>query len=256
MPWRPVQDLLGLVELAAPTACAGCGEPGTRWCEQCAHELTADPPRSWRPTPCPHGFPPTWTAAAYQDRVRRAVVGWKDGGRADLTAVLAVPLRAVLASALAGSPGHLAALRDARPVAVLPAPSARAGTRARGEHRVGALVRSAVRGDPSRLPAVDALRLVRRVEDQAGLGAAQRHRNLTGAVRVRPTAADRVRGTPCVVVDDVVTTGATLAECARALACAGAGPVVAVTLAATRRRPPEPPPRGATGPLSERFGPD
>ena len=256
MRWRPGQDLLHLLELAAPAACAGCAQPGTRWCAVCADALTASPPRRWTPTPCPPGFPPTWTGAAYQDRVRQAVVGWKDGGRADLTPLLAGPLRSVLACALGDSPVHRAAVRSGTPVPLLPAPSARASTTARGEHRVGVLVRAAGRGHRGALPVVDALRLGRRVEDQAGLGADARRRNLSGAVVVRTATAGRLRGLPCVVVDDVVTTGATLAECARALAEAGAGPVVAVTLAATHRRPPQGPRAAARGPLSEPSGRD
>lgn len=235
MSWRPWQDVLALVELAAPSACAGCGRAGVRWCPVCQEALAGTTPRPWRPTPCPAGLPPTWAGPPYEESVRSAVVAWKDGGRADLTDVLAPVLRDVLAAALSGSPAHRAALAAGSPVAVVPAPSARASTRRRGEHRVRSLVTAAVRGSPL-LRVVDALELSRRVADQAGLGAAERHRNLAGAVRVRPRRAAEVVGVTCVVVDDVVTTGVTLAECARALHAAGSGPVVAVSVAATRRR--------------------
>ncbi|AXH95826.1 ComF family protein [Ornithinimicrobium avium] len=98
-----------------------------------------------------------------------------------------------------------------------------------------ALALAAVGPARSRLPVLDGLRLARAVVDQAGLGADDRARNLCGAVRVRDRLVSRLQGRPCVLVDDVVTTGATLQECARALRAAGCGPVVAVTLAATRR---------------------
>ncbi|WP_122262322.1 ComF family protein [Ornithinimicrobium cerasi] len=239
MPWRPWEDVLALVELAAPTACAGCGAAGVRWCVGCDVLLAVAASRAgpWSPTPRPPGMPPTWSAAAYADEVRAAVVAWKDGGRADLTPVLAPVLRAVLAAALDGSPAHRDALRTGGRVLLLPAPSARASTRARGEHRVLTLTGAALRGLPrSGLVRVDGLRLVRRVADQAGLGSRARSANLAGAVRARPALVRVLEGTPCVVVDDVVTTGATLVECARALREAGAGPVVAATVAATRRR--------------------
>jgi predicted amidophosphoribosyltransferase len=239
MPWRPWEDVLALVELAAPSGCGGCGAAGVRWCDGCGR-LLEDAIRAvgrWSPTPSPPGLPPTWSAAPYADQVRQSVVAWKDGGRADLTPVLAPVLRSVLGAAIAGSAPHHRALLEGRQVLLLPAPSARSGTRARGEHRVAALLRTATRGLPtSGLRRVDALRLGRRVADQAGLGARERRANLAGAVGVRPALHDLVRGVPCVVVDDVVTTGATLAECARALREAGSGPVVAATLAATRRR--------------------
>src|SRR5699024_6485584 len=122
-----------------------------------------------------------------------------------------------------------------RPVPVLPAPSARASTRRRGEHRVRALTEAALGPSRSRVPVLDGLVLARTVADQAGLRAAERARNLRGAVRVRDGVRERLRGRPCVLVDDVITTGATLQECARALREAGSGTVVAVALAATRR---------------------
>ncbi|WP_449066250.1 ComF family protein, partial [Planomonospora algeriensis] len=81
----------------------------------------------------------------------------------------------------------------------------------------------------------------RRVADQSGLNALQRAENLSSAFRLAPgangsPAALLEGGRVIVLVDDVVTTGATLAEAARTLRAAGAEPGVAVTVAATRRR--------------------
>ena len=231
MPWRP--ELLALVELAAPSSCAGCGVAGARWCAACGRVLRGTLPRAWQPTPCPPGFPPTWTGPAYEGPVRAAVIAWKEQSRVELTPVLGTVLRAVLAEALAGSAPHTASVLRQAPVALVPAPSAASSVRARGRRAVAELAVSASRPDL----VVDALRLVRRVQDQAGLSAQDRAANLERAVTVRPGVRAALAGVPCVVVDDVVTTGATLAECARALRAAGAGPVVAATVAATRRRP-------------------
>lgn len=233
MPWHPLQDLRALVELAAPSACAGCGRAGTRWCRGCQEILAAPRPRPWRPSPCPPGLPPTWSGLPYDGAVRGAVLAWKEEGRVDLTPVLAGALGEVLTTALAAAPHTRAdGTADGRSVVLVPAPSARAGTRARGRRPVPELARRAAPGHP----VVEALDLVRRVRDQAGLSAAERGRNLAGAVRVRAAAARRIEGVPCVLVDDVVTTGATLQECSRALLAAGSGPVLAVTIAATVRR--------------------
>lgn len=236
MPWRPVEDLLALVELAAPSACAGCALPGTRWCADCQGLVTEPRPRSWRPTPCPPGMPPTWAGLPYRGPARAALVAWKEEGRVDLTPVLGQALRPVLAAALDGSPPHARAVREGTPLVLLPAPSARSGARARGRRPVPELARATTRPDL----VVEALRLVRPVRDQAGLGAVERMANLRGAVAVLPRHRGRLRGAACVLVDDVVTTGSTLQECARALVSAGSGPVVAVTVCATVRRRPGP----------------
>jgi predicted amidophosphoribosyltransferase len=72
-----------------------------------------------------------------------------------------------------------------------------------------------------------ALRLARRVADQAGLSAAERGDNLGGAFVSRRRAAALLAGRSVVVVDDVLTTGATVREAARAVTAAG-GTVVGV----------------------------
>ncbi|GAA4871561.1 ComF family protein [Serinicoccus chungangensis] len=232
MPWRPGEDLRALLELVAPAGCAGCGRAAHRLCPDCRWQLRATGPRPWRPTPCPPGFPPTWSGPAYEGVVRALVVAWKEQDRVDLTAALGEVLRAAVGAAVAGSPEHRAAVRAGRPVAVLPAPSALASSRSRGRSPVRDLAAVAA----GRRAVVPALVLTRAVADQAGLSARQRSANLGGAVRVRPGLVTSLVGVPCVVVDDVVTTGATLGECTRALREVGCAGVVAATVAATARR--------------------
>ncbi|WP_162795637.1 ComF family protein, partial [Nonomuraea lactucae] len=81
-----------------------------------------------------------------------------------------------------------------------------------------------------------ALAPVRRVADQAGLGAAQRTANLASSLGV---AGPALPARPVVLVDDLVTTGATLAEAARAVRSRGGEVLFAATVAATPRRPRE-----------------
>lgn len=67
--------------------------------------------------------------------------------------------------------------------------------------------------------------------DSAGLDARDRARNLRGAIRLRPDRS-LVDGSVVVLVDDVLTTGATVAESVRVLATAGVGVSAVLVIAA------------------------
>lgn len=219
-----------LGDLVLPVACGGCGAPGASWCHRCGAAVALAPgPQRWVPTPTPVGLPPVWTVLPYADPVRTGLVNWKDNGRRDLAEVLAPVLTEALLAVL---------LRcDDDPV-VVPAPSGRANIRRRGDQPLAALARSALRRLPAevrpRLGPV--LRLARAVADQAGLDSQHRVANLEGAMTVPAGLTRQVAGHTCLLVDDVITTGATIAEAARALRVAGAHDVLAVTLAATHRQ--------------------
>jgi len=83
---------------------------------------------------------------------------------------------------------------------------------------------------------VRALRHIRRVRDQSGLDAVARRRNLSGALAVRRRTVPELTGREVIVVDDIVTTGATTAEAARALEAAGARVIGACCLCVTVRQ--------------------
>jgi len=88
--------------------------------------------------------------------------------------------------------------------------------------------------------AVDALVRTRATPSQAGLSGDGRRRNVQGAFAVRPSRARRLAGRRVILVDDVLTTGATVEACARALKRSGVTEVDVLTLArvATPRRAP------------------
>lgn len=72
---------------------------------------------------------------------------------------------------------------------------------------------------------------MKRTVNQVGLTAAQRRRNVAGAFKVSRPRAARIKGRKIVLIDDVITTGATAEACARALKRAGAVGVDVLALA-------------------------
>jgi predicted amidophosphoribosyltransferase len=170
-----------------------------------------------------HAGLPVIAAGRYEGGLRDAVLAYKERGRRDLAA----PLAALLAIAVAAL--------DAPEAVLVPIPSSGSARRARGGDHVLRLVRRLGRTS-------GALRLTRAVQDSAGLDAATRATNLAGAFVARPP---RSPGACAVLVDDIVTTGATLAEAARALTQAGWHTVGGAVVAATPLRFPAAPPRVA-----------
>lgn len=98
------------------------------------------------------------------------------------------------------------------------------------------VVASAVAGLGGSVVMADVLAPTRVTRDQSALDAIERASNVAGAMKVRERHRTVVRGAVCVVVDDLVTSGATLTEAARALGDSGAGEVLAVAIGATRKR--------------------
>ncbi|MEU6853531.1 phosphoribosyltransferase family protein [Actinacidiphila alni] len=208
------QEITGLV---LPVDCAGCGRPRTELCERCrvliGGAAGSVPVRRVHPTPEPPGLPPVYAAGRYGDEVRAVVLAHKERGALGL----AGPLGTALAAAVrrVGVTGT---------VLLVPVPSARRAVARRGHDATARIARAAARelrrgGAPAR--AVAALRQRRPVADQSGLGAAGRPVNLAGAVTAAGGAAGLLCAAPVVLVDDLMTTGASLTVAARAVEAAG-----------------------------------
>ena len=113
---------------------------------------------------------------------------------------------------------------------LVPVPLHRNRRRARGFNQAELLARAALKRLPRELEFATGV-LIRKREtiSQVGLSREERIENMRGAFRV--IDADRVRGRSVIVVDDVMTTGTTVSECARVLKKAGAEKVWAATVA-------------------------
>lgn len=167
----------------------------------------------------------------------RLLSAYKDDGRRDCASVLAELLAASLQAAIAATVSDGLHQAGLWPVIVVPIPSSGAARRRRGDSPLTALVRRACRGfSRAEVRPIGVLHHRRRLADQAGLDAAGRAANLERSMVVRARWRPVVAGSACVLVDDVMTTGATLAEAARAMREAGAREVRAATICATQRR--------------------
>ncbi|MBO1338016.1 ComF family protein [Streptomyces sp. VRA16 Mangrove soil] len=224
--WQDLSDLV------LPAQCAGCGRSRTSLCARCVRAVRGAGASRVRPRPEPPGLPVVHAAAPYRDAVRAVLLAHKERGALGL----AGPLGEALAGAVrAGLPAG-----DTQPVALVPVPSARRAVRARGHDPTRRLAYAAAAGlrragVPVRVLAV--LRQRRAVADQSELDAGQRLANVAGALDVVAGGAGLLTEVGRIVlVDDLMTTGASLAEAARAIHVAtssGAVPAVVMGEGAT-----------------------
>lgn len=211
----------GLVDLALPPRCADCGRgtAGAALCPRCDWQSAAPLPEAAPPAPVA-----SWTAAvAHEGAAQEWVWRFKFtrpglaglDPHADAVARFWIRRAAAAARTLAG----------AAPELVLPVPLHRRRLRARGFNQSVALARDAARALAAPWSAQALLR-IRDTQSQTGLSRSARQRNVAGAFRACGRLPRRVW-----LVDDVATTGATLAAAARALRRAGAREIRALTLA-------------------------
>jgi predicted amidophosphoribosyltransferase len=205
-----------------PIECAGCGAPDVAVCPACGGMLLAGVERELL-----DGVPLV-AAARYEGAVRSLVGACKErGGRATARA-----LGAGLALAAAAAP----------PGALVRVPSSRAGLRQRGFDPVELMLRGAG------LQAVPLRRVAGRAPPGAQKERSAEERALAarGSLELGRRHRAALAGVATVLVDDVVTSGATVREGLRALRAAGSEPVAIVAVARTERRLPTRPARART----------
>ena len=211
-----------LLDLAFPAVCVGCGREGTALCPPCGRALAA---RAGEPAGAPVGMPSDvplplvqleW-CAPYGGLVRDALHALKYRGEQRLAGPLGAAAAARWQEASIGGD------------ALVHVPVHPARRAARGYDQAELLARAA--GVALACPVLAALRRERATAPQYELGRDRRAANVAAAFAVDPALRGSVVGRWIVLIDDVVTTGATLVSCAEALLDAGAAAVSALTIA-------------------------
>ncbi|HEY7273747.1 MAG TPA: ComF family protein [Actinoplanes sp.] len=236
-------ELVGsLTDLVLPMACAGCGADRVPLrsgaCADCAAALEALIPFPTAPVPPPPGMPVCSAVGPYAGPLRSALLAYKERGRHRL----ARPLGALLAAAVA----DVAVRRGggpAVPVMIVPVPSTSRAIRTRQGDHMARLATHAVRRLRTAGWQADLARPLRALPrpDSASLDPAGRAAVAESSLRIRPTRirilrrALTMKGT-LIVVDDIVTTGATMAAVTSRLGEAQVQVTGAAVLAATRLR--------------------
>jgi predicted amidophosphoribosyltransferase len=207
-----------MLDLVLPLECGGCGAPSTRWCPTCAGELAVKPDEPHLITPRLDPGVPVFSLGRYAGARREAIVAVKEHGRADLITPLAGALHFGLMNLLTWG------IIDT-PLCVVPAPTRRSAARRRGGDPVTRMALAAVAGHPG-IIVTQALLMRAFVHDSVGLSSTDRQRNIAGRVKAaKPVAGD------VLVVDDIVTTGATAGESVRVLQTFGARIVAVLAVA-------------------------
>ncbi|MCT2400765.1 ComF family protein [Novosphingobium mangrovi (ex Huang et al. 2023)] len=230
--------LAPLVDLVFPPRCPLCGEgigaqtglcpacwsdlviPGEPACVKCGRPFAEGIPEGATCAPC-LGEPPRHNGIAaatlYNDASRKLVLALKHGNRISLAPMMAGLMTPKLAFV------------DADWL-IVPVPLHRWRIWKRGFNQAAELGRHIARRTGARL-AVDALARGKATPSLGGLGKKARKRMLSGAIKVRPGRAAMLRGASVILVDDVLTSGATSNACVSALKRAGAGKVIVACFA-------------------------
>ncbi|WP_189824265.1 ComF family protein [Streptomyces finlayi] len=250
--WREFTALI----LPVPCAGCGRPREPSGVCAECAGVLCGGEPGRVRPWPKPPGLPVVHAAARYEDAPRAVLLAHKERGTLGVAGVLGRALAGAVGSVVGevgggGGEGGEGEPPEAYPpgswvsappvdamqeLVLVPVPSARRSVAVRGQdpvRRIAFAAAGELRRSGRAARVVPVLRQRRRVRDQAGLSARERAANLAGALEVVPGAERLLAGSwpgsgagswagsravsRVVLVDDLMTTGASLAEAARAL---------------------------------------
>ena len=191
-----------LLDLLLPAKCALCGQQPSPLCVSCLAKL------NWQARPADRNHLAGFVVSDYEENERLLVKAFKENGQTALARYFAEPLANALTELLGSYPNAV----------LVPVPSVRENSIKRGYSPAQVLAKRINRAAGRQSRVVESLKFVRQISDQTQLDARARRQNLASSMVVKSTTSD----CEVIIVDDVVTTGATLLEAARALEFAGA----------------------------------
>lgn len=212
-------------DLTLGRCCAGCDRPGVHLCPECRDELEPHVrfhTRVHLDEVAPGVGLPVFASLQYTGVRRHVLYRFKDHGDFSMTPFLVSALRAVLDEVTT----HI----DVSPRVAVPIPSRRAAHARRGFSPTVHLLQRALPRTRPRLRIASLLVDERTGRGDKGLGGADRRASVAGAFRVRGHGS----GDPVILVDDIVTTGATMREAALTLMHAGVHVVAGAAVAGTQ----------------------
>ncbi|WEV59731.1 phosphoribosyltransferase family protein [Bifidobacterium sp. ESL0728] len=216
-------------DVLLPRGCAGCDKPDEVLCPSCVKLFGHAYPKA-----LPGDDVRCYGCSWYQGSVRQAILNWKDHGDEECDRVFASLLADLAVKVLAGQ----ASYDRIHALVLVPAPSSFSSMHHRGRWQTLPLARSMVRylrgyGFASVMKPVLRLEGVRGKSVQTA-DAQSRSRRIAGHVRVTEDLSGD--DSLFIVVDDIVTTGATMGQCIAALRAAGARDAIGLALACTPNR--------------------
>ncbi|NCV76120.1 MAG: ComF family protein [Actinobacteria bacterium] len=198
----------GLTSLIYPTQCLGCYKGGSSLCDDCALYWTYQPSIVQK-------IPfPIYAIAPYSIEVSRVVLLAKENGNVQAQSMLATAIAQLLASATP---------QNFKECFLVPIPSKRSSIRRRGEKFLIPILSEVTKIMSSKsethYSVAEILEIQRSVRDQSGLTSKERVANMKSAYRVKlPVKSEKnFAANPVIIVDDVITTGSTMASAYRAL---------------------------------------
>jgi predicted amidophosphoribosyltransferase len=204
-----------LQELLFPTRCLGCHELGLSLCSSCLaswHPHIYRGTSRWQVAAPQQQIFPIYSAITYSPVASKVLLAAKESGIALADQLLQQALSQTLRIFLREQSGNF----------LVPIPSRKSAARLRGRQFVVELTE--ILGKELLIPTANLLSHQRKVRDQSSLTADARHRNIAGSLRAHRYLPGRA-----IIIDDLVTSGATLQEAARALTYEGIEVAGAVT---------------------------